>query len=252
MSGLCGWFTPPDAIAIDPHAIGPMTRALARFDGAEVRVASGAFGGVGVARGRGDDADLFEGDGQMVALWGRAALNGAGATGGGERLGAAAIAEQFARRGPSLFGLLTGSFAIAILDARRGEALLAVDRMGTRPLGYRLQGTALIFGSRFDVLGMAADAAPGVSSQAIYDYVYHHMVPAPESIHPGARRLQPGEYVRLHEGRLTTALHWQIRFVEDDIRAVAQGKDEFLGVVKDSVRRSATGGAATAASGKTI
>ena len=243
MSGLCGWFTGPGGTAIDPQVIAPMTRRLARFDDAAVRVASTAFGGVGVAVARGDAADVYAGDGKLVAVWGSAALTGGGGADGSVPLGAAGIAEHHAREGPALFARLTGSFAIAILDAGRGEALLAVDRMGTRPLGYGMQGQALLFGSRFDALEALATPRPEIARQALFDYVYHHMVPAPDSIHAGFRRLQPGEFVALREGKVTTGRHWQMRFTEDEVRTVADLKDEFFRVLRDSVRRAASGGA---------
>nr|MBP8298088.1 asparagine synthase [Burkholderiales bacterium] len=178
MAGLCGWFTGPGGTAIDPQVIAPMTRRLARFDDATVRVAAAAFGGVGVAVARGDVADLFAGAGKLVAVWGSPALTGEGKAHGSEPLGPAAIAEHHAQEGPALFARLTGSFAIAILDAGRGEALLAVDRMGTRPLGYGVQGRTLLFGSRFDALEALVTPRPEIDRQAIFDYVYHHMVPA--------------------------------------------------------------------------
>jgi asparagine synthase (glutamine-hydrolysing) len=175
-------------------------------------------------------------------------LKDARGTPAGESLGAARIAELHAQKGAALFALLSGSYCVAILDARRDEALLVVDRVGTRPLGYRLQGRTLRFGSRFDAIEAietAADLAgqpAQIDSQAIFDYVYHHMVPAPASIHAGFRRLQPAEFAAYRDGTLTTRRHWQLRYTENAAHAVADLKDEFIRVVRDSVQRASAGG----------
>ena len=83
--------------------------------------------------------------------------------------------------------LVAGSFAVAFVDLRNRSALLACDRFAIRGLCYALERGRLAFADR-------ADSIPGgrgvdIDLQAIYDYLYFHVIPAPRTIFRGVSRL---------------------------------------------------------------
>src|SRR4030095_11329691 len=65
MSGICGWM----GGAADPQTIAPRAATLVRFDSSAARNACSGFGAVAVA---GNDAEVFQEDGRLVAWCGRA------------------------------------------------------------------------------------------------------------------------------------------------------------------------------------
>ncbi|MES3020542.1 MAG: asparagine synthase-related protein [Pseudomonadota bacterium] len=221
MSGLCGWFSR------DPAAlpISQMAAPLWRFDNTPLRTASHSAGAVALAAGP-DCARMYHEDGLLIAMW-------------GERVDG--LAQLWRSHGAQACAALTGAFAFAILDERRGEAFLAVDRSGTRPMCYQLVGRTLVFASSADSLIQHPGVCRDISAQAIYNYLYFHNVPSPDSVYKGQRRLQPGEYVHFRSGRLERGRYWRIQFHERETLGFAQLKDEFLDTVRASVRASLGG-----------
>ncbi|HKW36655.1 MAG TPA: asparagine synthase, partial [Burkholderiales bacterium] len=126
MSGLCGWFDTERGSA-SPQAIAAMAAPLNRFDASAVRSASAAFGAVAAA---GSDADVFQDGDTVAAVWGRARFSDPDLAALAERHGAAhALARGYEREGSGVLAGVSGACAVAVLKGR-GEAMLAIDRMG--------------------------------------------------------------------------------------------------------------------------
>ncbi|MDH3235869.1 MAG: asparagine synthase, partial [Alphaproteobacteria bacterium] len=122
-----------------------MAAPLNRFDGRAVRSASASFGSVAAA---GSDADVFQDDKRLVAVWGHARFIDADLAALAQRHGVAhALAQGYERRGPNVLTALSGAFALAVLDSCSGQAVLAIDRMGARPLCYCVVAGTLVFRS---------------------------------------------------------------------------------------------------------
>ena len=120
MSGLCGWFRPAGAVTSAPDPIASMAATLGRFDGAAVRSVAAEYGAAAVA---GRDADVFQEGPLTAAVWGNAGFKQGAIAELASRHGAArAIAEAYARHESSLLKDVSGSFAIAVHDARSGGA----------------------------------------------------------------------------------------------------------------------------------
>jgi asparagine synthase (glutamine-hydrolysing) len=92
---------------------------------------------------------------------------------------AAEVLKAWHRSGVDLASQLHGSYALAIVDTARQCAFLATDRFAIETLCYRADGQMLTFADR-------ADRVPGhggeLDPQAIFDYLYFHMIPAPRTI----------------------------------------------------------------------
>ena len=81
--------------------------------------------------------------------------------------------------------LVLGTFALALIDASRSEVLLATDHIGTQTLCHADTPEALVFASTIDAIDAFSGVRGAVDSQAIYDYVYFHMIPGPRTIRAG-------------------------------------------------------------------
>jgi asparagine synthase (glutamine-hydrolysing) len=240
MSGLCGWFA-AGAESAGPQVIAAMAAPLKRFDGSAVRSAHAAFGAVAAA---GRNADVFQDGERLAAVWGKARFADAELAALAARDGLArALAIGYERKGDAVLTSLSGAFAVAILCARSGEAVLAVDRMGTHPLCYAVAAGRLVFASTLDAIA----AFPGISAetnrQAIYDYVYFHMIPGPRTIHAGRHRLLPGSYLSWRNGEPRTHRYWEMRYLENGRRPIPELKEAFLRSLREGVRDAAQDGA---------
>src|SRR3569833_3633436 len=84
---------------------------------------------------------------------------------------AAAIAEGYRRRGRECLAEIQGAFAIALLDTVAPRALLAVDRLGIRPLCLARAGRGLVIASSARAVAAHRGVAGGIDRQSGYEYL---------------------------------------------------------------------------------
>lgn len=131
---------------------------------------------------------------------------------------------------------VSGDFAVALRDPD-GRVYLATDRFGIRALCYRVVGKELHFAERADAL---ADAQPVIDPQAIFDYLYFHVIPSPRTIYKEVFRVPPGHYVLFENGKLTVAPYWMPVF-EAQKASFADRRDEFRQILRDTVKTQLDG-----------
>lgn len=143
----------------------------------------------------------------------------------------AAWQQAFAQLGAQAPATVSGDFAIA-LHTPDGRTFLAVDRFAIQTLCYRRIGDGLYFAPRADAL---ADTVPVLDAQAIFDYLYFHVIPSPRTIYKDVYRVPPGHYVLFENGTLTLAPYWQPTFEEPRRASFADLRVEFLRTLRDAI-----------------
>jgi asparagine synthase (glutamine-hydrolysing) len=241
VSGICGWFDRDGGESSGAPLIKAMAAPLVRFDQSAVHSASDTFGAVAVA---GRDSDICQDGKRLAAVWGKAHFAEAELAELAERHGVArALALGYERKGGDILAGISGACAVAVLDGGSGEAMLATDRMGTRPLCYGLVAGKLVFGSTLDAMSAFPGSASGVDRQAVYDYVYFHMVPAPRTIRRDCHRLLPGSMLIWRGGELRVHAYWEMRYVEDQASSMPDLKEAFLASLRLGMREASRDGA---------
>ena len=153
----------------------------------------------------------------------------------------AAVATRFNEIGARVLDEIGGPFALALFDASRARGLVATDRMGVQPVFFMQLQQGVAFGSSpADVVSVAGKRPP-LSRQALFDYFYCHVVPAPHSIYEGVFRLLPGECIEIEGNRASRRVYWQAKFVEDQHQEFAALKEGFLDALRVSVRHAMQG-----------
>ncbi|BAN36787.1 asparagine synthase [Sulfuricella denitrificans skB26] len=240
MSGLCGWIGYGATTAENRQIVERMAGPLARFDGSNIQTLVGRAGALTVAAS-GDSAHLYHNEGLLVAVWGRVRFMESRLALLAQAEGVAKVlADGWREKGESVLSLLEGAYALCILNEATGEVVLAVDRMGNLPLSYTLSGDGLVFGSSADAIILHPLARPEIDPQSLYNYLYFHMVPGPDTIYTGQKRLLPGEYLVFSKGRAETKKHWEMQFLEGQNRPFDELKQEFLRLLRSSVREASS------------
>lgn len=126
---------------------------------------------------------------------------------------------------------VSGDFAVGLM-ATDGSTFLAVDRFAICSLCYRLRDGQLHFAARADEL---ADTATEIDPQAIYDYLYFHVIPSPRTIYKDIYRLPPAHYALFQQGQLTVAPYWVPSFNEQSGASFGELKDEFRQLLQSAV-----------------
>jgi asparagine synthase (glutamine-hydrolysing) len=146
------------------------------------------------------------------------------------------------RDGATPLSDLMGDFAVAVWDERTQKGLLATDRMGVNALFYGRAPGSLVFASALDLVRGHPDIRTELSDQGLYDYLYFHVCAGPDTIFSGLQRLPAGHCIEFGAvGAADPRPYWTMRFKPDGTRDLPALEDEFVTLVQDAVRESASG-----------
>ena len=124
--------------------------------------------------------------------------------------------------GPSFVRHLRGMFALAVWDARVGQLTLARDRLGKKPLFYRLEDRRLLFASEIKALLQVPGVPRELSPQALDEYLTYQYIPHPHTIFSGISKLPPAHYAVYRRGQLQLTRYWQPAWdKEEDVSAIS-------------------------------
>ncbi len=131
---------------------------------------------------------------------------------------------------------LRGMFAIALWDVPRRQLILARDRLGKKPLYWRLAGGRLSYGSELKALLADPSVEPTVDRGALALYLGYQYVPAPLSILAGIHKLPPASCLVWDGGEPRIERYWTPRYEPKTNRSLEEDRDACLEVLRDAVR----------------
>jgi asparagine synthase (glutamine-hydrolysing) len=117
------------------------------------------------------------------------------------------LLHLLAREGTAGLSKVVGMFAFAIWEGDERRLTLARDRLGIKPLYYRILPDGLAFASELKAL-LVLDK-PEIDASAVRDYLFHGYVPAPKSIYRGICKLPAGHTLTWQDGRVRIARYWE-------------------------------------------
>ena len=120
--------------------------------------------------------------------------------------------------GPELVRRLNGQFAFALWDSREQTLMLARDRMGIRPLFYRLENGRLLFGSEIKTIFADPSVDRELDIQTLSDIFTCWSPLGDATAFKGIRQLLPGHVALYRDGRLETKPYWKLSFSGDGYR----------------------------------
>jgi len=103
---------------------------------------------------------------------------------------------------------IQGMFAFALWDARTRELYLVRDRLGIKPLVISEHAGGVSFASTLPALLRDREVPRDVRDEALIALLKWGFVPTPWSAVRAARRIEPGTYVRVKDGRVRSERRW--------------------------------------------
>ncbi|MCP5346833.1 MAG: asparagine synthase C-terminal domain-containing protein [Gammaproteobacteria bacterium] len=142
----------------------------------------------------------------------------------------------YASRGRAGLTHLKGRWAAIIVDSQQKCVLLVTDRMGRQPLYYRISQEVLLVGSSLANLRTCAGET-GLDTQALYNYIYFHMVPAPVAIIGGFQKLGAAGILELTRQGRKLSRYWIPSFKEQISGSATRAQEELRVHLKSAVQR---------------
>ena len=151
---------------------------------------------------------------------------------------AAGLLNAWNKLGADLTRQMHGNYALAVVDARSQSVFLAVDRFSVQTLCYRIDGSMISFSDRADwVAGRGDDLDP----QALFDYLYFHMIPAPRTVFRNVKRLPGAHALLMNADGVKEIRHWPLHFDEHHREPFDNARNTFRQLIRDSVAEEIEG-----------
>ncbi|HQZ03274.1 MAG TPA: asparagine synthase-related protein [Thauera sp.] len=160
---------------------------------------------------------------------------------------AAAVLAAWRDGGESVLQAMQGNFAMVLVDTRQRRVLLAIDRSGIERLCFALAGETLVFSTSARAVARHPLVAASISQQALYEYLYCHMVPSPDTAFVGVEKLLPAESITFTGDALTRRFYWQLAYDIDNASDEAALRQRFMDLTEQGVARQRDARAPTGA-----
>ena len=125
------------------------------------------------------------------------------------------IVHLYEEYGDDCVDHLRGMFAFALWDENKKRLLLARDRMGQKPLYYRVDLGRILFGSELKSLLQANNTPREIDPQTVDKFLTYQYVPTPDSILQGYKQLPPGHIAVWTPQQFTMKQYWTAGFTSE-------------------------------------
>jgi asparagine synthase (glutamine-hydrolysing) len=134
---------------------------------------------------------------------------------------------------------LNGFFSFCIYDKHEQSFFLARDRYGIKPLLYLMDEDKFLFASEMkSMLCYGIDKT--IDYASLHTYLQLNYTPAPHTIFTHVKKLSPGHFMKVAQGKLEIQSYYKIPFSNDGIdRSISyeQAKGKFKDLLEASVKR---------------
>ncbi|MDO8845965.1 asparagine synthetase B [Methylicorpusculum sp.] len=157
------------------------------------------------------------------------------------------LAERYIEQGPPSLNQAEYPFNGLMFNPAKKELLLMTDFLGLTHLYYAEIPGGLVFGSTADAVIAHPMVSDEISQQTIYEYLYFHHCPSPNTIYKQVKKLEGGQLLVYQEGRVTLSYYWVPEFSENRRVSNEEAGKSLKEKLIDAVRQAAVGSDQTGA-----
>jgi asparagine synthase (glutamine-hydrolysing) len=149
------------------------------------------------------------------------------------------IIHGYEQWGKDVLNHLNGMFGLAIWDEQKRELIVARDRMGIKPIYYKLSANHLAFASEIRTLLADSDEKPEIDPAAVGMFLRYRYTPSPLTILKGIRKLAPGTRLVARERQPPIVERWWNFAPEpfDPMPNDREAEEELLNLYRQAVKR---------------
>ncbi|WP_202410232.1 asparagine synthase-related protein [Pseudomaricurvus sp. HS19] len=153
----------------------------------------------------------------------------------------AALLQAYRAYAERLFEYLWGDFSFVLIDRSQHRILLATDRFCQHTLYHSQQDDVLVFGTTARSVAAHPANKSALNPQALYDYVYFHMVPSPHCIYQGVEKLAAAHLLVSDGSHSNSRRYWLPEFHETLHRGEELLQKDLKRYLREAVRQQLVG-----------
>jgi asparagine synthase (glutamine-hydrolysing) len=146
------------------------------------------------------------------------------------------IVHLYEEYGQACFEKMRGMFSLAIWNKNDRTLLLARDRVGIKPLYYRLTDKSIVFASEIKAILGDPSVNKQMTPELIDRFLTLSYMPGEETLLKGIKKLLPGHYMLVNDRVSVTRQFWDLEFNENyEYHNVRQVEDDLQKQFAESV-----------------
>jgi len=130
---------------------------------------------------------------------------------------------------------LRGMFAFAIWDRKNKKLFLARDRLGKKPLVYRIKNGEIAFSSELKAFLNLPDFEKDIDFEAVDNFFTYQAIPSPKTIFKSVKKLPPAHYLIWKDGEIKIERYWEIDFSK---KIYFKNEDDYKELLWEKLRES--------------
>lgn len=146
------------------------------------------------------------------------------------------ILAAYRQYGVDCLAHLRGMFAFAIWDRDTRRLFAARDRLGKKPLHYRLDHDGLTFASEPKAFLAEPGFSPQVDMRALSQYLTWQFVPSPLSAFKDVSKLPPAHYLLVDDCGVKVRRYWRLRYGPKQRTSEAEATEQIMARLREAVR----------------
>jgi asparagine synthase (glutamine-hydrolysing) len=148
------------------------------------------------------------------------------------------ILHGYKQWGIDVLNRLNGMFGLAIWDEQEKRLMLARDRLGVKPLYYRLDSDHVVFGSEIRAILAHGGCKPEVDTAAINLFLRYRYTPSPLTAFKGVKKLAAGTRVVIEKGVPRLERWWNFRPTPfESMPSAAEAEQKLAELYQNAVKR---------------
>ncbi|HLG23233.1 MAG TPA: asparagine synthase (glutamine-hydrolyzing) [Candidatus Manganitrophaceae bacterium] len=147
-----------------------------------------------------------------------------------------AILRAYEEWGEGCPAKLRGMFAFCVWDAKGKSLFLARDRVGIKPLFYAEYDGKFVFASEMKSILSDPGFDRAIDREALASYFMFSYIPAPLTIYKNIKKLLPGHFLRIQNGRVAIHQYWDLYFEPNRRKKEEDFVRESMELLNESVK----------------
>lgn len=145
------------------------------------------------------------------------------------------ILKAYEEYGLDCFGRFNGMWALSIWDKKKQRLILCRDRMGVKPLYWRVDGDRLLFASEIKAILPALTKKTKPNLARLFDYLFYGFLDhTQETMFEGINQLKGGQYLIAAGNKVEVEQYWELPRPRVALRK--DPVEQFRALLTDSVR----------------
>jgi asparagine synthase (glutamine-hydrolysing) len=145
------------------------------------------------------------------------------------------ILHLYEEYGSKCIERLNGMFAFALYDQKKGRILIARDKLGIKPLYYKITDKQIVFGSDAKSIVLALNEPIDADEGSFLSYLSHSYTTT-KSIFKGVLKLDPGTYMEIKNKEFKIFRYWSVKEFSNNNDSMKAIEDNLSILLLDSVK----------------